>query len=156
MEAVHGNGAVGANLDLGPADIRSPDGAVRSFLLALRSRDKDRLAEATALRAQTESSSEKSKELFGKIVLGNISDAELDDIARKLDGYRVAGENAPHSRGKLGIVIARPTTEGGYLSRVVTVRKEKKGWGVMDIGSPTEFRPMANGLRHRYTGTGGR
>jgi hypothetical protein len=153
---VPGNGAGGANLDFGPADIRSPEGAVRSFLLALRSRDKDRLAEATALRAQTESSSEKSKELFGKIVLGNISDAELDEIAKKLDGYRVAGENAVHSTGRLSVVIVKPTSEGGYLTRAVTVRKEKKGWGVMDIGSPTEFRATAGGLRHRYTGTRGR
>ncbi len=153
-EAIAGHGAGGANRDVGPADIRSPDGAVRSFLFALRGRDKDRLAEATALRAQTESSSEKSKELFGKIVLGSISDAELDDIAKKLDGYHVAGENAVHSTGRRSIVIVKPTTEVGYLTRAVTVRKEKKGWGVMDIGGPTEFRPTAGGLRHRYTGTG--
>ncbi|MGO9601409.1 MAG: hypothetical protein ACLP7Q_25795 [Isosphaeraceae bacterium] len=150
---VTGRDASGANPNFGPADIHSPDGAVRSFLFALSIRDKNRLSEATALRSQTEAPSDKSKELFGKIVLGNISDAELDDIARKLDGYQVAGENAVHSKGKLGIIIRRRTAEGGFLSRTVTVRKEKKGWGVMDISSPIEFTPTGGSSRHRHTGT---
>ena len=104
-----------------------------------------------------ESSSEKSQAMFRKIVgpEENISDAELDDIARKLEGYVVAGENAVHSKGKLGIIIRRPTRDGGFLSRTVTVRKEKKGWGVMDISSPFDFTPTG-GLRHRHAGAGGR
>ena len=52
--------------DNGRADTHSPDGAVRAFLNALRDKDRDRLAEATALRSQTEASTEKKKELFGK------------------------------------------------------------------------------------------
>jgi hypothetical protein len=154
--AATARGAAGANLNIGPVDIRSPGGVVWTFLYALRARDKDRLSEATAIRARIEATSDKSKELFGKITDGNISDAEFEDVARKLEGYVVAGENAVHSTGKLGIVIVRPTKEGGYLTRVVTVRKEKKGWGVMDIGNPTEFRATPGGLRHRYSGTGER
>jgi len=148
-----GRGTGRANPNFGSADIHSPDGAVRSFLFALSIRDKDRLSEATALRSQTEAPNDKIKELFGKIVLGNISDAELDDIAKKLQGYVLVGENAVHSKGKLGIIIRRPTAEGGFLSRTVTVRKEKKGWGVIDISSPIEFTPTGGSSRHRHTGT---
>ena len=42
--------------DNGPANTRTPEGAVRAFLNALQAKDKDRLAEATALRAQNEAS----------------------------------------------------------------------------------------------------
>jgi len=152
---VAGRDTIGANPNFGPADIHSPDGAVRSFLFALSIRDKDRLREATAVRSQTEASSEKTKDLFRKIVSRdeNISDAELDDIAKKLQGYVVAGENVVRSTGRLGIVILRPTFGGGYLTRTVTVRKEKKGWGVIDISSPIEFTPTGGSLRHRHTGT---
>jgi hypothetical protein len=136
-------GPAGLAQDNGPADIRSPQGAVRAFLNALQAKDRDRLAEATALRAQTEASTDKTKELFGKIVDMSISDAEIDDLARKLQGYRLSGENAPKSTGRLGIYIDKPTQEGSVLRVTLTVRKEKKGWGVVDMSSnPIEFKPM--------------
>ena len=149
-----GRDASGPNPNFGPADIHSPEGAVQSFLFALSIRDKDRLREATAVRSQTEASGEKTKELFRKIVSReeNISDAELDDIAKKLQGYVIAGENAVRSTGRLGIVILRPNFGGGYLTRTVTVRKEKKGWGVVDISNPTEFT-ATGGVRQRHPGT---
>src|SRR5208337_2800225 len=56
-------GAGGPGQDNGPADTRTPEGAVRAFLNALQAKDRDRLAEATALRAQTEASTDKTKEL---------------------------------------------------------------------------------------------
>jgi len=51
----------------GPADVHSPVGAVKTFLDALKARDADRLSEATARRAATESSG-KNQEIFGKII----------------------------------------------------------------------------------------
>jgi hypothetical protein len=135
-------GAAGLGQDHGPADTRTPEGAVRAFLNALQAKDRDRLAEATALRSQAEASTEKAKELFGKIVDMSISDAELDDLAKKLQGFQVAGENAVKSTGRLGIFIDKPTGDGGLLRFTLTVRKEKKGWGVVDIGHSTEFKPM--------------
>jgi hypothetical protein len=115
---------------------------VRAFLSALRAKDRDRLAEATALRSSTEATSEKKKELFGKIVDQSISDSELDEIAKQLDGFQFAGENAVKSTGRQGVIITKPSDDGGYLSRTVTVRKERKGWGVMDISQPTLFKGM--------------
>jgi len=141
--------------DNGPADTHSPDGAVRAFLNALRDKDRDRLAEATALRSQTEASTEKKKELFAKVVDTSISDSELDEMAKTLDGYKVAGENAAKSTGKLGIIIRKTQENGDTVSRTVTVRREKKGWGVMDMTEPTLFKSMQ--MRNTRRGaTGGR
>ncbi len=127
----------------GPANTHTPEGAVNAFLNALRAKDRDRLAEATALRAQTEASTDKTKELFGKIVDMSISDAELDDLAKKLQGFRISGENAHKSTGRLGIYIDKPSETGSMLRVTLTVRHEKKGWGVMDMSTkPIEFKPM--------------
>jgi hypothetical protein len=150
-------GAAGLAQDNGPADTRSPKGAVRAFLNALQAKDRDRLAEATALRSQMEASTDKTKQLFGRIVDLSISDAEIDDLAKKLQGFHVAGENAPKSTGRLGIYIDKFTNEGSVLRFTLTVRKEKKGWGVMDMSSnPIEFKPMGNmNQRRRASGRGG-
>ena len=149
-------GAAGLAQDNGPADTRSPEGAVRAFLNALQAKDRDRLAEATALRSQTEASTEKMKELFGKIVDMSISDAEIDDLAKKLQGFYVAGENAVKSTGRQGIYIDKLTAEGSVLRVTMTVRKEKKGWGVMDMSSkPIEFKPMGHvNQRRKASGRG--
>lgn len=128
----------GANADNGPADTKTPVNAVRAFLRAVEAKDRERLAEATALRSQTEGSP-KHQELFAKIVEMSISDAELDEIAKQLEGFRVAGENAVKSTGRQGVYIDK-TTDGGIIRRTLTVRKEKKGWGVLDVGGPIEFR----------------
>jgi hypothetical protein len=128
---------------------------VNAFLKALHAKDRDLLAEATALRAQNEASSDKIKELFGKIVDQSISDAEIDDLAKKLQGFRIAGENAPKSTGRLGIYIDKPTDEGSVMRITLTVRKEKKGWGVVDMSThPLEFKPM--GINQRKKSSGGR
>ncbi len=151
-------GPGGLAQDNGPADTRTPEGAVCAFLNALQAKDRDRLAEATALRAQTEASTDKTKELFGKIVDLSISDAEIDDLAKKLQGFRISGGNAPKSTGRLGIYIDKPTEGGSVLRVTLTVRKEKKGWGVMDMSSnPIEFKPMMGNMnqRRRTSGRGG-
>ena len=139
-------GQGGQQPDNGPANTTTPRGAVSAFLNALRDKDRDRLAEATALRAQSEANTEKMKDLFGKIVDLSVSDTEIDELAKKLEGCSISGENAPKSTGRLGIYVDKRTPEGSIIRVTLTVRKEKKGWGVMDIGSPTEFKPMG-----RYT-----
>ena len=140
--AMAGQGPGGANADNGPADTHTPTGAVRAFFNALKAKDRDRLAEATALRSQTEAATTKNQELFAKIVDMSISDAELDDLAKKLDGFHVAGENAVKSTGRQGVYIDKSNDKGDTSRVTVTVRKEKKGWGVMDISSATEFKGM--------------
>ncbi len=146
--AMGGAGGAGGAGDVSkPGDTRTPRGAVQAFLNALKAKDRDRLAEATALRSQTEASSEKSKELFAKIVDSSISDAELDELAKRFDGYKIGGENAVHSTGRLGIYVDKRSEEGSTLRVTLMVRKEKKGWGVVDIGHSYEFKPMGMARR---------
>jgi hypothetical protein len=133
-------GAGGGQVDSSPADFHTPEGAVRSFLNALKAKDLDRLNESTALRASREAGSTKNQELFQKIIDLNLSDSELDDIAKKLDGFAVAGENPPKSTGRVDVVIQKASDRGGYIRRKVTVRHEKKGWGVLDIGAAQVFK----------------
>ncbi len=142
-------GPGGTAEDNGPANTNTPVGAVRAFLNALKAKDRDRLAEATALRSQTEASSTRNRELFAKIVDMSISDAELDDIAKKLEGFHVSGENAVKSTGRQGVFIDKPNEKGGMVRRTLMVRKEKKGWGVMDVSGPTEFTGSGNANRRR-------
>ena len=122
--------------------MHSPQGAVKTFLNALKARDADRLSEATARRAATESSA-KNQEMFGKIIEVSISDSELDDLAKKLEGYQIAGENPPKSTGRVDVVIQKSATMAA-IRRRITARREKKGWGVLDISPEQVFKSWAH------------
>ena len=141
-------GAAGAQNKVaeGPADVSTPVGAVRTFLNALKARDADRLAEATARRAAVESAT-KNQDTFTKILEISLSDSALDELAKKLEGYEVAYENPAKSTGKVDVVIQKSTGNGARSTRKVTVRREKKGWGVLDIGGSTDFSPLGSGAR---------
>jgi hypothetical protein len=150
--AMAGQGPGGANSDNGPADTRTPAGAVRAFLRALQAKDRDLLAEATALRSQTEAATTKNQELFAKIVDMSISDSELDDLSKRMEGYHVAGENAVKSTGRQGVFIEKSNDRGDVSRVTLTVRKEKKGWGVMDISGSFGFKGMGGQNQQRRTG----
>lgn len=135
-----------------PVDTTSPEGAVKSFLNALKARDREQLAEATALRAVSEMEGGRHRELFSRIFDNSISDAELDDLASSFDGFEVAGFNQVKSTGRLGVTVRKTGEGGGWLQRTITVRREKKGWGVLDISGQTKFN--ATGGRGRGAGGG--
>jgi hypothetical protein len=135
-------GAAGATNE--PVNLRTPEGAVRAFLNALKKKDLDSLNEAMALHAPTEAASQKTRDIFQKIFDLNLADADLDDIAKKLEGYQIVGENPAKSTGRLDVVIQKQGDNGAFFRRRVTVRKEKKGWGVVDISGPSEFKAMNN------------
>jgi hypothetical protein len=143
---------LGGQANDGPGDTHSPVGAVRAFLNALRDKDRDKLAEATALRAQREAASSKNQDLFGKIIDMSISDAELETLAKKFEGYRVAGENAAKTTKSLGVFVDRQSEYGDVHRITLTVRQEKKGWGVLDFSSPLLFKAMT-GNQRRSTGS---
>jgi hypothetical protein len=111
--------------------------------------------EASALRASLEPP-EKNKALFKKIFELSLSDSEIDDLAQRLEGYRIAGENPPKSTGKIEVVLQKSSEDGARHVLVITVRKEKKGWGVLHIAKATEFKPMGRTPRRTGTGAGGR
>jgi hypothetical protein len=125
-----GPGGPGMGLDQKP-DFRYPVTAVNSFLVALRAKDPERLADATALRSKYEAS-EKNKKLFESILSKTLPDNELNDLASKLEGYQVINQNLPKSTGKLGVILAK-RSGNDQLQRTVTVRLEKEGWKVLDV-----------------------
>jgi hypothetical protein len=123
----------------GPADFRTPIGAVKAFLSALKAKDVDRLNESTALRAHVEASSSRNRDLFLKIFDLSLSDSELDELAHKLDGYSTSFENPQKSTGRIDVIIQKRADNGGYLQRKVTVRLEKKGQGIVSAECPCEI-----------------
>jgi len=138
-----GGGAAGGNTANGPANLHTPEGAVTAFLNALKAKDLDSLNEAMAQHAPTEAA-DRNRELFKKIFDLNLPDSELDDLAKKLEGYQIVTVNPPKSTGRLDVVIQKRAENGAVVGRRVTVRHEKKGWGVVDISGPQEFKAMNN------------
>jgi hypothetical protein len=118
-----------ANANRGdPTQYTSPVTAARTFLAALEERDLKKVAAATALRAATES---KNKALFQSILAQKLGQEDLDELARKLSGYELAGTSAP-TVDITRIVATRP--EGnGIVRRTLTMRREKAGWKLQDI-----------------------
>jgi hypothetical protein len=144
-----GGGAGTGTADSGPVDLHSPEGAVKGFLDALKAKDADRLSESMALRAPREATSSKNQELFQKILDLGLSDSELDELANKLDGYTIAGENPARSTARVEVILRKPGENGAYTLRKVTVRHEKKGWGILDIGGPQVFKSLSGMPRRK-------
>jgi hypothetical protein len=126
-------GRAGAASSNTPVNYHNARSTVQAFLDALRAKDRDRLYEACAQRAILEAS-ERMKPIFEKIFDLSISDSELDELDEKLRDYKVAYENPPQSTKKIGVVLQKTATQGSLSNVVVTVRWEKKGYGVVDIG----------------------
>jgi hypothetical protein len=140
--APNGPGGANAAEDDGPGDFTSPQGAVRAFLSAVKSKDADRLNEAMAIRAPEQADSSKNRGTFKKIADLALSDSEFDDLSKQLDGYRVAFENPQKIIGRVDVVARKQGQNGSYTQRRFTVKHEKKGWGVLDISASTEFKAM--------------
>jgi hypothetical protein len=131
----------------GPADFKTPQGAVNAFLNALKAKDAEALKEATAQHAATESAPGNQK-MFQNILDKSLPDDELSDLAQKLEGYSVSSMNPPKSTGRAEVIIAK--TEGRVrLTRKITVRREKEGWKVEDIAGEREFRSIGIGTKRR-------
>ncbi len=137
------NGAQGGGGDAAtPASFNQPTRSVTAFLAALKAKSKDQLAEATARRSATEAV-EKHRKIFAEIIEGSISDVELDEMAKSMEGYQVMYQLPAKSTGRIGVVIAKQ--EGrDRLQRTVIVRKENDGWKVMDIEGAYDFKPVGN------------
>jgi len=128
-----------------PADFRTPEGAVKAFLDALKAHDLNRLTEATALRAGQENETKKrNQEMFKRIFDGTLSDSELNDLATFLEGYQVSQIIPQRSTNRAHIVLSKRDTKNKNSRNMTTVvmyaRLEKKGWGVVDISLPAEIK----------------
>jgi hypothetical protein len=139
MPGMAGGGAGPQGGDNQPPDFHTPEGGVIAFLNALKARDLDRLTEATAIHAQIEARA-KNQETFKRIYDGSLSEQELDDLAKKLEGYTLSGNNPPKSTARIDMIITKRGENNSIVNRIVTVRHEKKGWLVCDISGEGVFK----------------
>ena len=119
--------------DKGPASFKTEMGGVNAFLAAVRARDPVRLKEATALRARTECKPHNQK--FFEAILGEtLGPDDLDELAKALEGFKVADMNTPKTTRTRGFILRKAGKKSGaFLQRTITVRQEKAGWKVVDI-----------------------
>ena len=127
----------GGNNPNAPADFSNPIGGVNAFMTALRLKDPVRLAEATAQRAPTESATG-NRTLFEAILNQDLATDSLEELARKLEGFRYSGHNQQKSSGKIGLTLTKQSGTS-VLRRTITMRREKAGWKVVDIGGQGEL-----------------
>ncbi len=154
-------GGMGSDVDEKTAsDFRNPYTAVASFLSAVKAKDLDRIAEATALRAgQPTETSPHYQKVFQAILDQSLAPEDLDELAKKFEGMKIVGQNQAKSTGRLGIIVGKAGTtgqqQGDTFTRTITVRKELKGWKVVDISGERKFeKPMV--IRGMPGGTRGR
>ena len=141
------SGGGGNDSDGGPNAFQRPGTAVQAFLSAVKAKDKDRLSQATARRSVTEAV-EKHQKIFAAILEQSISDEELDDMAKSLEGFQVQTVLQAKSTGRTGVVIGKMDNRD-RLQRTVQVRLEKEGWKVLDLGGLIDFKPVGT-MRSPY------
>jgi hypothetical protein len=141
-------GMRGVGGDNAPPDFSSAVGGVRAFLAALRKKDAAALAEATALHAPTEAS-DRNRRIFEQISRQELDEEGLSQLAQKLDGFEVQGQNVPKSSNQIGVTLRKRGTGNSMLTRTIQVRKEKAGWKVLDIGGQSELDGPPMGRRRR-------
>jgi hypothetical protein len=135
-----GPGGGGGLADFGPKSFQTAAGAVSAFMAAVKAKDKERLKEATAIRAPKEAI-EKHRKIFAAIDDQTITDDELDAMARALEGYRPVSQLPAKSTGRIEIVVGKQAGLN-YHQRTITTRKEKDGWKVLDVSDMLDFKPL--------------
>jgi hypothetical protein len=126
-----GPGGGGSNQE---PDFRYAETGAIAFLNALKAKDPERLKEATALRSVLEVKNADHKEMFQKILEGNLEDEKLNQLAELFNGMAIVDENTYKSTGSIGIIVGK--NEGQeQVTRTIYMRKEKAGWKVLDFSA---------------------
>jgi hypothetical protein len=150
----YGGAGSDAGAALGANSFRTPQNAVASFLAALKSKNKDRLAQTTAKRAPTEAA-EKHRKIFSEIVDQSISDEDLDEMAKAMEGFQVVQVLQAKSTRKIDVVVAKMSGKD-RLQRTIVTRQEVEGWKVLDIEAMYDFKPGLPPMFMRGRGRGRR
>ncbi len=123
----------------GAADFSTPGGAAMAFLMAVQSKDRARIAQATARRAPTEASA-RNQEVFKVLLEESVDDDQLEELAKAFQGYQISGLQIAKNTGQRGVNLSKQGSAGESLTRTVQVRKEKEGWKVIDFTGFREFK----------------
>ncbi len=94
----------------------------------------------------------KNQKLFTAILERSLSEDEISELATKLDGFKISGNNVPKSTGRYEVILSKMEKNGTQLMRHITARHEKAGWKVVDISGQGELKPMMvprGGMRGR-------
>jgi len=137
-----GEGMGGGGGPSSKRDYRNPFKAVESFLNALKEKNPEELAEATAKRAPHEATGAKNQALFASILDEVLTEDDLNDLANKLQGYTIIGNNTPKSTGQFTVILGKTGENGSTLRRTIRTRREKAGWKVVDISGVGEIKRM--------------
>jgi hypothetical protein len=133
----------GSAADAAEGDFKTPLKGAESFLSALKAKDVQKLADATAKHAEFESSTA-HRVLMKSILDASVNQADLDDLARSFDGMKVEGLGTRKSSGMVNVVVSKTekstskTSSGSnqstsnYMNRTLYLRKEADGWKVQD------------------------
>ena len=148
-----GNGGGGA-INNTVSDFTTGIKGAESFLSAVQAKDSKRLAEAVALHARLESSN--AHKLMFEHVLDEAATADdLDKLARDFAGMQLVELGTRKGSGEQHIIVGKED-ETQTTTRVLIVRKEKKGWKVQDYGGQRIIKiPVMRGQNQRGRGFGG-
>jgi hypothetical protein len=137
-------GGRGGSSDNAAPDYTTPQGAAKSFLAAVKARNTTQLAEAIALRAEYEASTDAHKQSFKAMRDENASAEEIDKLAQQFDGMEVTNmptnARSSHTRN----VVVGKEKDNKLITCTIYVRKEKDGWKVVDY---SKLRVEITGVR---------
>jgi hypothetical protein len=140
----------GGNDSNQPANYTTPMLGASTFLNAVKSKNKDRIADATALHAQREAHSAALQKLFTQVLDLSVSDEQVDELAKALSGYVIQSLDMATSTGRQKVVLGKSNGSNGQFRRTLTMRHEAKGWKVCDISGASEIQGFGMpGIRRR-------
>ena len=135
--------AGGPGVDNSPADFHSPDGRRQGVPERTQSQRPRPSQRSHCTSRSSRGERRKNQELFKKIFDLSLSDSELDRSGQEaLKATSRRREPCPRALDASRSSLQKPNknSNGGYFRRKVTVRHEKKGWGVLDIAGAMEFK----------------
>jgi len=115
-------------------DFKTATKGAESFLSALKDKDPERLAEATALHAKYEIEVPNKEHLafFTAVLEKTATPSDIEALAKEFAGMKVMGTNTRKSTGMTGVIVGK-TEDNKRLTRTLYVRHEEAGWKVQDF-----------------------
>jgi hypothetical protein len=137
MEAAYAGGSSGSGSGgaaAGEPDYTTAVKGAETFLAAVTSKNVERIADALALRSVSDTEgSAKYKATFQAILDRSIDPEAIEQIAANFKDMKIVGTNSVKSSGSRGIIIGRTNEKQEFLTRTLTMRREKAGWKVLDL-----------------------
>ena len=135
-------------------DYTDPFAAANTFMSAAKKKDARLLAEATALRAETEAKLESTRQMLKAVKAENAASEDLDALARAFDGMQIVAMNPSSKSTSTRAFSLVKQDDNKLIKRTLYVRKEKDGWKVVDISEPRQEAVGLSGQNRQGGSTG--